>query len=494
MRNLPPIARLYLAALWACAALIGAAILPALQVAISNAPWLALVALIGVIIAGWAAVMVELQPGHRVSLTVHEALCMLYIPVFGVSGAWLFALGTAVVGLAQRRPWERTLFNSASYFLTYCCADAVYRLIQPPASVPFSGSTGLLAFVAVGAAYYASNLLFVSQMLALATRQPLARVYRDHLRQVSWVQLLTFTIGASMAALWTVEPTLIIYGVLTLLIAQRAFATVVALNAETRQRQELAEERAGLAEALQRQHAELARSARLAALGTFSAGIAHEFNNMLTAVIGHAQIGQLSSAIADKDQSLSVIARVSQHATSITNSLLTFSRQREPQLRLSSLQSAIDDTLALVAHDLRRDNVRLVQQIEDLPPVMCDPGQICQVLLNLITNARDALREQGGGAISLSLARDGDQALLSIADDGPGIAPEVLDKLFQPFVTTKANGNGLGMAICYGIIESHHGKITIASTLGKGTTVTIRLPLHGAELAVAEPALSEQAV
>jgi two-component system NtrC family sensor kinase len=321
------------------------------------------------------------------------------------------------------------------------------------------------------------------------------------MRQGNWVHLLTFTVGAAMAALWAVDPWLILYGLLTLLIAQRAFAAVVALNAETRRRQELAEERARLAEELHRQEVELARSARLAALGTFSAGIAHEFNNMLTAVIGHAQVGQLATTLGDKDEALGVIARVSQRATSITNSLLTFARRREPELRLASLQGAIADTVALVAHDLRRDKVALVQQIDELPPVMCDPGQICQVLLNLITNARDAMRgsqdeakPQQGGTLRLALAAEGDQAILTIADDGPGIAPEVLDKLFQPFVTTKATGNGLGMSICYGIVESHHGKIAIASALGQGTTVTIRLPLQAAAPASPEPALSEQSV
>jgi signal transduction histidine kinase len=297
-----------------------------------------------------------------------------------------------------------------------------------------------------------------------------------------------------MAALWAVDPWLIVYGLLTLLIAQRAFAAVVALNAETRRRHELAEERARLAEELHRQEVELARSARLAALGTFSAGIAHEFNNMLTAVIGHAQVGQLATTLADKDESLGVIARVSQRATSITNSLLTFARRREPELRLASLQAAIADTVALVVHDLRRDRVALVQQVEELPPVLCDPGQICQVLLNLITNARDAMREQGGGTLRLGLTSEGDQALLTIADDGPGIAPDVLDKLFQPFVTTKATGNGLGMSICYGIVTSHHGTIAIASALGQGTTVTIRLPLHVADALPSEAALSEQSV
>ncbi len=476
MRNLPGAARRYLIVLWFCTAAIGALTLPALQ-ATAVSPWLALAAVLAVIAAGSAAVMVELQPGHRVSLTVHEALCMLFVPTLGLGGAWAFAIGTALVGLGQRRPWERTLFNSASYFLSYCCAALCYMLLQPPGALPFAGPQGFLAFLGAAGAYYLSNLLLVSLMIALATSQPLRQVYREHLRQVNWVQLLTFTIGASMAALWAVNPWLIGYGLLTLVIAQRAFAAVVALNTETRQRQQLAEERARMAEELQRQQAELERSARLAALGTFSAGIAHEFNNLLTAVIGHAQLGQLLDDPSAKDETLAVIARVSQRGTGITGSLLTFARQREPELRLANLQDAIDDTLALLGHDLRRDGVTLLLELDDLPPLLCDLGQLGQVLLNLLTNARDALRECGGGTLRLALARDNNQAVLTIADNGPGIPPEVLSRLFQPFVTTKTKGNGLGMAICYGIIQAHHGSIELASELGHGTTVTIRLPL-----------------
>jgi signal transduction histidine kinase len=494
MRKLPVAAQCYLLALWAITALLGVATFPTLWRVLVAAPWLALAALLGVVAAGWAAVMVELQPGHRVSLTVHEALCMLLVPILGAAGAWAFALGTIVVGVAQRRPWERTLFNAASFFIAYCCANMGYWLLQPPDALPFSGPQGVLIFLVTAGAYYLSNLLLVGLMIALATGQSLPHVYREHMRQGNWVHLLTFTVGAAMAALWAVDPWLILYGLLTLLIAQRAFAAVVALNAETRRRQELAEERARLAEELHRQEVELARSARLAALGTFSAGIAHEFNNMLTAVIGHAQVGQIATTLGDKDEALGVIARVSQRATSITNSLLTFARRREPELRLASLQGAIADTVALVAHDLRRDKVALLQEVEELPPVLCDPGQICQVLLNLITNARDAMRERGGGTLRLGLTAEGDQALLTIADDGPGIAPEVLDKLFQPFVTTKPTGNGLGMSICYGIVSSHHGTIAIASALGQGTTVSIRLPLHAADAVPPEAALSEQSV
>lgn len=486
MRQLSLAARLYLFTLWTNAAVIGAVIASSLST-IFAMPWFSLAMLVALIIAHYSEVTVEAQSGHRVSFAVQNALFLLLVSAQGFAGSWVVALATLLFGALQRRPWERTLFNAASYFLSYCCACLVYTLLQPTNTLPYSGPAGLLTFFAVAGAVYLSNVLMVSLMVALATGKPVLAVYRQNMGQVSWVELLTFTIGASLAALWAVDPWLAVYGALTLVIAQRTFAAVVALSAETRRRQELAEERAKLYEELHRQAAELTRASRLAALGTLSAGIAHEFNNVLTAVIGHAQVGQLTQSSAEKDYSLNVIGRVSERATSITASLLTFARQREPDLGLNYLQAAIDDTLALVSHDLRKDQISVVRQLADLPPVLCDPGQIAQVLLNLITNARDALRERGGGELRLALAHEDEHAVITVADNGSGIPPELLDTIFQPFVTTKKQGNGLGMAICYGIVEGHRGKISIHSTVGQGTTVTVRLPMGSATAPSAEP-------
>lgn len=485
MNQLPLAARAYMGLIWGIAAVASLLLLPTASV-LAGAPLLSCVGLIGYALAYYADVSFEARPGHRISWTVDEAVCIFLITVFGPPGAWLTALSILIVATLKRRPFYRALFNAAMLYLAYLLAAFVYQALQPPGRIPFSGANGLLTFLSVAGSYYLSNMLLISTMIALATRRPILQVYRENLYQVNWVQMLVFTIGAGLAALYAVDPWLLIYGILTLVIARRAFATVADLNAETRRRETLAEERAALYEEqarlsseLAQQQVELAQASKLAALGTFSAGIAHEFNNVLTAVLGHAQLGQFSAEREEKDYSLNVIARVCQRATSITASLLTFARQRAPELSLGRLQSAITDTVDLIRPDLEKESITLVQQIEDLPAMLCDLGQINQVLLNLITNARDALREHRvGGEIRLSLTRADDQALISIADNGPGMSPEVLDKIFQPFVTTKKKGNGLGMAICYGIVEGHKGKIEVASEVGNGTVVTIRLPIR----------------
>ncbi|NTV64570.1 MAG: hypothetical protein HGA65_13695 [Oscillochloris sp.] len=473
---MPAIARFYLALISISAASILITLIP--QIGVLSSQLLVIAAcLAAMILAEFSPVSLEVRPGQVVSLTVGEAVAIFAISVLGPVGAWIMLVAAAFASLRWRRPWDRVLFNAAMMTVVYSFAALIYGACQPAGAIPYSGPLGLLVFLAVACTYYSTNTLLVSLMVALATGQSVLRIYRESLQQASWPHLLTFTIGAAAAALYASDPWLLTYGALILLLARSIFGTVAALNSETRTRHALAEERVRLYEELHRQQDELTRASKLAALGTLSAGISHEFNNMLTAILGHAQIGEFGETLEEKDEALGVISRVCQRATSITSSLLTFARQREPDLSLNLLQTAIDETLDLVRPDLERSRIHLVTDIADLPAIMCDPGQINQVLLNLITNARDALYGRPESQIRLTLKAHEGQALLTIADNGPGIPPEVLDKIFQPFTTTKKTGNGLGMAICYGIIESHKGRIQIETSPECGTAITIALPL-----------------
>jgi signal transduction histidine kinase len=127
----------------------------------------------------------------------------------------------------------------------------------------------------------------------------------------------------------------------------------------------------------------------------------------------------------------------------------------------------------------------VVRQVEDVPLTVCDLGHIAQVVLNLVTNARDAMRD-GGGTLTIGL-RERDQTIeLSVTDTGCGISPEIRDRLFEPFVTTKSasngqSGTGLGLSVSYGIIKEHGGEILVDSQPGHGTTMTVRLPVMSDE-------------
>jgi len=246
----------------------------------------------------------------------------------------------------------------------------------------------------------------------------------------------------------------------------------------------LAMERARLFEELRLKQDELVRSSKLAALGTFSAGIAHEFNNLLAGILGYAQLGLGSAEVEDKDEALQVAVRSCLRGRSITSGLLTFARRSEPQRGLYQIADAVEDTIVLVERELAKNNIRVERRFDPIPSTICDPGQLAQVVLNLLTNARDAMIELGGGVITVALAERAGQIELVISDTGSGIPEHLLGEVFQPFMTTKGAlggsvtpGSGLGLAISYGIIESHSGTISIASTVGVGTTVTVRLPI-----------------
>lgn len=246
----------------------------------------------------------------------------------------------------------------------------------------------------------------------------------------------------------------------------------------------LAVERTQLFDQLRTKQEELLRTSKLAALGTFAAGIAHEFNNLLTAISGFAQLGLTSDSIVEKDEALEVAVRTSKRGQSITAGLLTFARRREARREQCQIRDVVDETLMLVERQLTKVNVTVRREYEPIPVTFCDAGQIAQVVMNLITNARDAMLDSGSGTLILGLRERDGQIELRVSDTGVGIPDELMSQIFQPFMTTKATlggtgtaGTGLGLAITYGIIERHHGTIEVLSRVGEGATFIVRLPV-----------------
>ncbi|MFL5801174.1 MAG: sensor histidine kinase [Roseiflexaceae bacterium] len=242
-------------------------------------------------------------------------------------------------------------------------------------------------------------------------------------------------------------------------------------------------ENARLFDELHRKQAELIQSSKMAAVGTFAAGIAHEFNNLLAGMLGHAELGHRIADIEEKNRSLEVVIQSCQRGRSITKGLLTFARRQDHKRQLADLTEAINETLMLVEVDLRKSQIAVVRQLELVSPTICDLGQLSQVVLNLVTNARDAMKPQGG-TLTIGL-REHDGAIeISVIDTGTGIPEQIRDKIFEPFVTTKGAlggsqtpGTGLGLSVSYGIVRDHGGEILVASEVGRGTTMTVRLPV-----------------
>jgi len=234
---------------------------------------------------------------------------------------------------------------------------------------------------------------------------------------------------------------------------------------------------------------QLTHAQKMEAIGRLAGGVAHDFNNIMTAVMGYAQIAteSLPNDSAARDD-LHEILRASGRASELTRQLLAFARRQVTQPRPVDLNTLIGETRKLLERLLGEDTVLRTEPAPDLPLVLVDPGQMEQVLVNLSVNARDAM--PAGGLLTIATrARDGD-VLVDVIDTGIGIPAEAQGYIFEPFFTTKeqGKGTGLGLATCYGIIRQAGGHIEVASEPGRGSRFRIILPaLPDGTLAVHPP-------
>jgi signal transduction histidine kinase len=226
---------------------------------------------------------------------------------------------------------------------------------------------------------------------------------------------------------------------------------------------------------------QLLQAEKLSAIGQLAAGVAHEINNPLTSVISFAQLllkGRVTEA--DARRCLELIAAEGERAARIIRSLLAFARKHKPERRLQPLGPIIEAVLELRVYAIERAGITIERDFAELPPVMVDPHQLQQVFLNILINAEQALSERRSGRIVVRTRAGEGVVRVAIADDGPGIAPEDLPRIFDPFYSTKdvGQGTGLGLSICYGIIQEHQGRIWAESEPGGGATFWIELPME----------------
>ncbi|WP_434414992.1 ATP-binding protein [Nannocystis pusilla] len=219
------------------------------------------------------------------------------------------------------------------------------------------------------------------------------------------------------------------------------------------------------------------RTQKLAAVGLLAAGIAHEINNPLSGVVGYSRLLLEKPLDPNVREKVEKIAASGERCRKIVEGVLLFSRQREGgKRRLLDLSGLIDRVIGIGEYQWRMHNVRILRSGLQAAMIVGDADQLEQVLLNLFSNAVDAMPR--GGRIRIRLDREDGRVVVEIADEGCGIAPEILDRIFDPFFSTKdiGKGTGLGLAISYGIIKDHGGDILVRSQPGLGTTFTIHLP------------------
>jgi two-component system NtrC family sensor kinase len=230
----------------------------------------------------------------------------------------------------------------------------------------------------------------------------------------------------------------------------------------------------------------IGRAEKLAAVGRLAAGVVHEINNPLATIAACAEAleqraaegaFEFSEAADDLKEYLGLIKSEAFRCKSITTGLLDFSRVRAGERNSVDIGEILASSANLISHQKRGGNIDIKLDVEGtLPPISVDGGQIQQAVIALGTNAIDAM--PSGGTLTFRAFQQANGVVIEIEDTGIGIAPEDMSKVFEPFFTTKevGRGTGLGLAVCYGIITEHGGRLSVRSNLGKGTVFSILLP------------------
>lgn len=224
--------------------------------------------------------------------------------------------------------------------------------------------------------------------------------------------------------------------------------------------------------------AQVERAERLASIGRLAAGVAHEIRNPLGSLKGFLQYFQRKLPLDAQDKTyLSVMIQEVDRLNAVVSNLLEFARPKEPTLEACDVTEILRHALTLLAQDAAAKQARIRRDFPDeLPPMRLDRDQITQALLNFLLNAIQAIDADGEIRVSASVSADSGSMDITIGDTGAGIAPDDLPRIFDPFFSTKKQGNGLGLAIAHAIIERHRGEISVESEPGRGATFRVRLP------------------
>jgi signal transduction histidine kinase len=235
------------------------------------------------------------------------------------------------------------------------------------------------------------------------------------------------------------------------------------------------------AQVAQKTH-ELAQAAKMASLGTLAGGLAHEFHNLIGGIRGCARDVRADETDAATQETLDVILRATDRATAIVHQLQRFAKQDKRQFARMALDQVAADALLLLEPEARRRRVTVHRSLDANLPVLGDEDALHQVVVNLVTNALQAMPH--GGELRVHGRIDGDRVELLVADTGCGIDAADMPRIFEPFFTRRADaqdplqrGTGLGLSVTYGIVEAHGGSIAVQSTVSMGSTFTLRVPL-----------------
>lgn len=229
---------------------------------------------------------------------------------------------------------------------------------------------------------------------------------------------------------------------------------------------------------------EVLEARKAATLGELLGTTTHEFNNALTTILNYAKLGLRHRDAPTRDKALERILSAGTRAAKITASVLGMARRGTTRMEPVQLETLVEEALVLLEREMTKYRVQVEREYSPVPQVTANPGQVQQVLLNLLTNARQAMPQ--GGRLIIRLSREPGAGFvdLCVRDTGCGMTPDVMRRMFEAHFSTKSGpdetgkgGTGLGLSACREIVEAHHGRIRVESAPAKGTAITIRLPL-----------------
>jgi len=232
---------------------------------------------------------------------------------------------------------------------------------------------------------------------------------------------------------------------------------------------------------------QLLQAQRLSSVGALASSVAHEFNNILTTIINYAKLGLKGAADPGQKQAFEKILKGGQRAATIVSGMLGFARNQSNRREDVDLVRLVEEVLLLTEKDLSKHRIQVDKRYHARPIVPVVAGQIEQILINLVINARQAMPTGGRLRVDVRDNATAGMAEVRLADSGVGIPADQLRLIFEPFYTTKDpdehghGGTGLGLSVCRQIIEQHQGRIRVESVVGKGSTFTVKLPLGASD-------------
>jgi signal transduction histidine kinase len=386
---------------------------------------------------------------------------------------WIVAIAFALANVIfSRRIWYKTLFNAGQNVAALSAAGIVYTMLGGAALTGGGGEPAhplgielIVPWVAASVVYFLVNTILVAGAVALSTGRRLLRTWRE--------EYIYYNSLISSAALFFLSPLVVVsymaigyYGLIflfvPLLLIKEASAKYIALE---------------------KAKDELISSERLAAKGEMAAEIGHELNNSLAAISARAQfflmgVGGMTPEKAQENAR--IIFEQASAMTVLTKGLMDFSH-KEVRKQPTKLNDVIRRTVEFITPQNKYERVEFSLDLsEDVPVISLDPGQVQQVFMNLFSNAADALRGSKSPmpriVIRTRLKPAAGLVELTVEDNGPGLPPEAMRRLFEPSFTTKAEGHGIGLPASYRIIQNHGGKISAQNVPGSGARFTITLP------------------